>query len=168
MLREQVGKFVENGDFGFASGQQTDGTYERVWHAEPLPPEEIVFESGVFLLMKKKAKALKSGAEPPVQPPQSPTPEPETGPEPTPGPEPEPAPVPQSRILRLVGTVPPEVWNRIGTKVLPKLRSGNGLTIGVEFSVTLKPELAASLESELLQALQDLGLTDRIRIEHGE
>ena len=67
-----------------------------------------------------------------------------------------------------MGTVPPEVWNRFGTKVLPKLRTGSELTVGVEFSLTVKSELAASLEAELRQLLDDLGLGGKMRIEHGK
>lgn len=65
----------------------------------------------------------------------------------------------------MVGTIPPEVWNRLGTKVLPKLRSGTDLKIGVDFFVTLKAETARSMESELRQALEDLGLGGQVRIE---
>jgi hypothetical protein len=72
---------------------------------------------------------------------------------------------PSTRILRLTGSVPPEVWNRLGTKVLPKLRAGTDLRIGVDFSVTVSANAAGGLESELLQILQELGLSDVIRIE---
>jgi hypothetical protein len=171
VLRSQIVKFVEQGEFGFASGQRSDGTYDRLWYNEPLPPEEIAFDAGVFLLTKVRAKALKSGVQPPVvEPPPSPAPgsSPSPQPRPTPRPGPEPAPASQAQTLRLLGTVPPEVWNRFGTKVLPKLRTGDELTVGVEFSLTVKPELVASLEAELRQALQDLGLGDRIKIEYVE
>ena len=86
---------------------------------------------------------------------------------PAPGPEPRPELTPgaPTRTLRLVGTVPPEVWNRLGTKILPKLRTGSELRIGLDFSVTVKAEGAASLASELRQVLQELGLTDSVRLE---
>ena len=70
----------------------------------------------------------------------------------------------QTRTLRLVGTVPSEVWNRIGTKLIPKLRSGADLKIGVEFSVTVDGTLSEHLEREIRQILEDLGLTDKIKI----
>ena len=69
--------------------------------------------------------------------------------------------------MRLSGTVPPEVWNRLGTKLLPKLRSGDDVTAGIEFSVSLSSDLARNMETELQQILQDLGLADRVRIERG-
>jgi hypothetical protein len=64
-----------------------------------------------------------------------------------------------------VGTVPPEVWNRLGTKILPKLRSGSELRIGLEFAVTVKAENAGALAAELRQILQELGLGEAVRIE---
>ena len=71
----------------------------------------------------------------------------------------------QTKTIRLVGTVPPEVWNRLGTKILPKLRTGSELTIRLEFSVTVKAENAGSLASELRQVLEELGLTGAVRVE---
>ena len=119
------------------------------------------------MLTKAKAQALKAG----VQPEPAPGPQQVPGPGPAPGPAPEaepglpPAPGVQTRTIRLVGTVPPEVWNRLGTKVLPKLRSGSDLKVGVDFSATVNNDVAGSLASDLRQILDDLGLADRVRIE---
>jgi len=74
-------------------------------------------------------------------------------------------PVPETRTLQISGTLPPELWNRLGTKILPKLRSGTDLNVGVDFSVTVRAELAQSLEAELRQILDDLGLAGRFRID---
>jgi hypothetical protein len=60
--------------------------------------------------------------------------------------------------------VPAEVWNRIGTKLIPKLRSGAELKIGVEFSINLDGKMAQNLEAEIRQILEDLGLKDQIKI----
>jgi hypothetical protein len=68
----------------------------------------------------------------------------------------------------LVGTVPPEIWNRLGTKIIPKLKSGTDLKIGVDFSVTVSAESARSVESDLRQILEDLGLKGKIKIEQTE
>jgi hypothetical protein len=51
-------------------------------------------------------------------------------------------------------------------KILPKLRSGADLKIGVEFSVTVNAAGAGSLASELRQILQELGLADLVRIDY--
>ena len=174
-LRGKIVEFVGRGDFGLASGQKADGTYERVWFQEPVTADEVAFESGVFLLTKARAQALKAGGLEPAPGPEPvpPTPGPEFGPGPEPGLEPAPgvhlpaAPAAQAgtRTIRLVGAVPPEVWNRLGTKVLPKLRSGADLKVGVDFSVTVNRDVAGSLTAELRQILDDLGLADKVQIQ---
>ncbi len=163
-LRGKIVEFVGRGDFGLASGQKPDGTFERVWFEEPVTADEVAFESGVFMLTKAKAQALKAGAPVPA-----PGPEPQPGPAVSgPGPEPEPgsgrAPGVQTTTIRLVGAVPPEVWNRLGTKVLPKLRSGSDLKVGVDFSVTVDRDVAGSLTADLRQILADLGLADKLEV----
>jgi len=85
--------------------------------------------------------------------------------EPEPRPAPAPMPEPQTRTLRLVATLPPKLWNRLGTKILPKLKAGADLSVVVEFSVVVKSEAAKSLETELRQILDDLELTGKFRIE---
>ena len=141
----------------------------RLWYAEPIGAEEVAFEASVFLLTKAKAQELRAtpGGLPQPEPGPTPGPGPQPEPEPgaEPGPEPEPGPGDQKTTLRLVGTVPPEVWNRLGTKVLPKLRSGDDLSVGIEFTVSVGSAFAKNMETELRQILNDLGLGDRVRVE---
>jgi len=164
-LRNKIVDFVGKGDFGLASGLKPDGAYERCWFEEPISTDEVAFESGVFLLTKLRAKALKSGAKPiseaVTRPPIQPEPEVIKGPETVPAPGPD----IQTRTLRLVGTIPPEIWNRLGTKIIPKLKSGSDLKIGVDFSVTLNADAVRNMESDLRQILEDLNLMDKIRFE---
>ena len=165
ILRRQIVEFISKGDFGLASGTKDDGSYGRLWYAEPIRLEEVEFEANVFLLTKAKAEALQTK---PVEPPQlepAPSPGPEPAPEPEPGPGSKPSPSTQKTILRLAGTVPPEVWNRLGTKMLPKLRSGDDLSVGIEFSVSVGAQFAHAMEADLQQILDDLGLGDRVRVE---
>jgi hypothetical protein len=161
-------EFVARGDFGLGSGLRPDGSYDHVWYEEQIAPDEVTFEHDVYLLRKEKAKLLK-GETKPGPAPTSPLPGPEAGPAPSPGtipqPEPEPTPGPQITTLRVSGTLPPEVWNRLGTKLLPKLRTGTDLKVGVEFSCTLDAALAQGLAAEIREILTDLGLADRLRIE---
>ena len=246
-LRAKIVEFVERGDFGLASGRQPDGggAYGRTWFNEPVPAEEITFESGVFLLRKDKAAALKAGVgagpgtgtkpgagtglepgsetepgagarlgagpesgtgsrpesfpapspEPGVGPAPGwgfgsgsasgvgPAPEPGAGPAPTPGLGATPAPEPgatagrdsepksalppgaaAARTIRVSGDVPPEVWNRLGRTLLPKLRGGAELTLGVEFSATVEGDRADGLVADLKQILDDLGLSERVDV----
>lgn len=169
ILRGKVAEFVSRGDFGLASGSKADGTYDRLWFEEIVPLDEIAFEPDVFLLRKSKAKSLKSGQVPGLsrggetetEPKRGPTvvgeSEPETKGDRKPGQE--------TTTLHLVGSVPPEIWNRLGTKILPKLRSGDELSIRVDFSVKVKPDQARDLTADIRQILSDLGLSDRVRIE---
>jgi hypothetical protein len=160
---------VRKGDFGLAYGQKPDGGYERVLFEEFVDPTDVTFEADVFLLLKSKAKNLKAGPQPVPggvpEPTSTPEPEPVPGREPEPKPEPEPVPGAATRTFRIRGNVPPEVWNRLGTKVLPKLRSGSDLKIGIEFSVTVESGIAQSFQTDLKQILDDLGLADRVRVE---
>ncbi|HLN57671.1 MAG TPA: hypothetical protein VK416_03875 [Thermoanaerobaculia bacterium] len=163
VLRTKIVEFVSRGDFGLGSGQRTDGSYERLHFKEMLPADEVSFDAGVFLLRKDKAAALISGEPPSLLP------EPSSGPA-------VPIVVPTepigkvtsetpTRTLRLVGTIPPELWNRLGSKIIPKLRSGDDLRIGIDLSVSIATNLEHSLKSDLRQVLEELGLIERVRVE---
>jgi len=169
VLQTKITEFVQRGDFGLASGHKPDDGYESVWFNEPIAADEVAFESGVFLLLKAKAKTLKVASEsPPVVGP-DPCPGPEPRPVDIPGLEPEPSPEAEpgaaTKAFRIFGDLPPEIWNRLGTKILPKLRNGSDLKIGIEFSVTVDDTVSQSFESDVKQILQDLGLTERVKVE---
>jgi hypothetical protein len=162
VLKTKIVEFVMRGDFGLASGRKADDSYERIWLQELMPADEVTFDTGVFLLRKATAAALRTGA--------ATTPAPTTAPvapaTQTPGTQPTiHGPQSDSRTLCLVGSVPPELWNRLGTKILPKLRAGSELTIGIQFSVTVPSENADRLAAELRQILQELGLRDAVRVD---
>ncbi|MCY3783979.1 MAG: DUF499 domain-containing protein [Chloroflexi bacterium] len=166
ILRRQIVDFVARGDFGLASGAKPDGGFERWWYREPVLPEEVAFEADVFLLTKAKAEELRAASEAPP-----PKPDNGTGPgtEPPPGPEPPPivgpGPGTGTTTIRLSGPVPPETWNRLGTKLIPKLRAGDDLVVTVDFSVTVGSAHAQNMETELTQILSDLGLQDQVRMQ---
>jgi len=82
-----------------------------------------------------------------------------------PAPTPDRTPGVARKRLGLAGTVPPEVWNRLGTTILPKLRSGSDLVIELECTVTVPADRAGSLATELRQILQELGLGEAVRVE---
>ena len=52
-LCNRLPEFVMRGDMGFASGHKPEGWYSRVWFAEMLPPDEIAFDSDVYLLLPR-------------------------------------------------------------------------------------------------------------------
>ncbi len=166
-LKSKIVELVTGGDFGLASGKKTDGTYERMWFKEMLAPDEVAFEAGVFLLRKTTAESLRAGQPTPPAPPA----EPEPGPVITPVAEPSTIPgagpdaTASTRTLRIIGTIPPEVWNRLGTKILPKLRLGSDLKIGVDFSVVVSDDSMNGFTTDLRQALKELGLAEVMKVE---
>jgi hypothetical protein len=166
VLRRQIPSFVDKAEFGLASGPKPDGGFEHVWWKESVGSEEVVFDDNTFLLTSVRAAALKAGPpakvepvpaeeapplvlEPPVVPPQPPV-------------------VPAAdQIVRLslCGTIPPELWNKLGTKLIPKLRtSGQGLSLRVEASLGVPAKDLSHVESDLRQALFDLGLEGSVQI----
>ncbi|HBY97774.1 MAG TPA: AAA family ATPase, partial [Chloroflexi bacterium] len=179
VLRMKVVEFVLRGELGLASGPQSDGGYERVWFAEPLSTDEVAFESGVFLLRKAKAQELRDvpklapgpvrgAAGTSLEPQQHPGPVESGEPSPVDGGEQPAGPAVVSQTtLRLTGPVPPEMWNRLGTRLIPKLRSGTDLTVRVEFTVTVNVGVARSLRAELSQILEDLGVAGSVKLEGG-
>jgi hypothetical protein len=67
----------------------------------------------------------------------------------------------------LSGEVPPEQWNKIGIKIIPKLRSANGLHIEVVMSGNIDSASAARFLEELDQAINDLGLQTKLNVHSG-
>jgi hypothetical protein len=68
--------------------------------------------------------------------------------------------------LTLHGVIPPEQWNKLGTRLIPKLRSaGHDLSLSLDAGLTVGPQAVAHLEAELRQALRNLGLEGLVRIE---
>ena len=129
--------------------------------------DEVAFDADVYLLRKPAAESAKAGG-PPVAEKVTEL-EKEKAPEGdsslvTNG-EPKEGPSAATKTVRLVGTVPPELWNRLGTKVLPKLRSGSDLKVGVDFTVAVPADRAGVLVAELTQVLQELGLNQAVRVE---
>lgn len=174
VLRGKIVEFVGRGDFGLGSGPNPDGTYERLWFRELLPPDEIAFEAGVLLLKKAQAQALRtkppvppgslaSGPGPAKEPTPEPTPEEEPAPEPGSGPPPKPT--PSITPVRVAGDIPPELWNRLGTKVLPKLRTLKDLRISITLSASADATGANELRNELRQIIEDLGLTGSVNVD---
>jgi hypothetical protein len=81
-----------------------------------------------------------------------------------PGPVPDPGSGGSPLVLAVRGTIPTEVWNRLGTKILPKLKSGADLKLGLDFSVTVDAAQAQNLKAELEQILEEMGLAGQVSI----
>ena len=176
VLRRKIVEFVAKGDFGLGSGRRADGRFERASFRETVSPEDVMFEADVHLLTRGLAERLKAPPAPEPEPPPRPgsgpdgsgegPPAPGPGPGLSPGPEPPTPPEPQARkTLRIHGDIPPEVWNRVGTRLLTKLRTGGDLKVGVTFELTADGPAADALLADLRQILDDLQLTERVRID---
>lgn len=176
VLKAKIVEFVERGDFGLASGLQPDGKYTWVWFAGYVDTAEVRFDGDVFLLRKSVAEGLKNGTASPVAPGPATTPAPEAPSEPgvpplvltsptaqTPG-----TPGVTRKKLRIIGTIPPETWNRLGTRLIPKLRSASDLQVGIEFNVTSDSGAATSLTAEIRQILEEMGVSREVRIEEAD
>jgi hypothetical protein len=167
VLRRQIPSFVERGEFGLGSGPKPDGGFERVWWKGAVGPEEVAFDDNTFLLTRSRAAALK--AAPPLKPVLPPTEQPpELILEPPPAPPTQPTVTVAEQTVRLSlrGAIPPEQWNKVGTKLIPKLRtSGQGLSLTVEASLDVPANDLSHVESDLRQALRDLGLESLVQIE---
>ncbi len=156
--------FLSHGEFGLASGKKPEEGYNRVWFSELISPDDILFEADVYLLTKEKAKKLKAPSEPigpvPAQPekeekPQQAIPKAETPVEETAG----------KKIVYIRGNIPPELWNRLGTKLIPKLRASTSVQYGINFVVELDLKSALMLKAEIDQVLKDLNLSDSVHAE---
>jgi hypothetical protein len=176
VLRGKIVEFVGRAVFGLASGPKPDGTYERLWYQELMPPDEVAFEPGVFLVKKAQAQALKAkpvapaaGGAPGAGPAAGPVPGPTAVGEPGPGSVPVPKPLapagPSTCPVSVSGIIPPELWNRLGTKLLPKLRTQKDFRISVGLSASVEASGAKELQGELRQIIEDLGLTDSVRVD---
>ena len=66
--------------------------------------------------------------------------------------------------MRVSGEVPPEQWNRIGTKLIPKLRSAGNLRVEINATGTVESPNAAAFVEEVEQIIQDLGLQGKLHI----
>ena len=180
VLRAKILEFVQNSDFGLASGRQPEGDYNHLWFGEVVSPDEIIFDSDVYLVRKFKAAEFKQKAqrgrahvEPPPanQPPLAPqvfgggeTPSQIAEP-PRADLTPQPSQAqPAAQTLHLSGSIPAEIWNRLGSKIIPKLKSSGEVQVSVDFKVTVSAGAGAALQAELQQILDDLGMAQQIEI----
>jgi hypothetical protein len=68
-----------------------------------------------------------------------------------------------TRTLRMSGYVPSELWNRLGNRLLPKVRSNPSLKLKVDFTLDISRDEIGRLQMEPRQALADLGLKDAFK-----
>jgi hypothetical protein len=133
---------------GMASGK--DATcFDRVWFKEAVEVADITFDYDTYLLTAAKAKALKQGAPPPLQPPQ-----PQESQQPThPIQLPQPPPKPTAVVWE--GELKREQWNLFSLKVLTRLAQADNVEIKVQVQARLKE---GQTTEPLNTALKELGI----------
>jgi hypothetical protein len=67
--------------------------------------------------------------------------------------------------ITIHGDVPPEQWNRLGTRLIPRLRTSGALSASIALACDVEASAVAAVMAELEQTLQDLALADRLRID---
>ena len=102
-------------------------------------------------------------AEPEPERDETPVPTPDLAPTPPGGQQA--TPMPQKVTLQIRGTVPYESWNTLGTRILPKIRSGEARNLSVDLSVQVDAPMAPNMTADVQQALEDLKLDDQVKIE---
>ncbi|MGH7101563.1 MAG: DUF499 domain-containing protein [Acetobacteraceae bacterium] len=165
VLKPKIAEFVMRGDFGVAWGDRNGGFAEARFQ-ELLAPDDVEFSAEMFLLRKERALAFKAGVDPAAvpeaaiiaplppdrfPPPRAPARAAVTGRGP--------------RRLSLEATVPHELWNRLGTRILPKLRAGSDLRIGVSLALRVPADSAEALADDLRVVLDELGLPGAVTLE---
>jgi hypothetical protein len=150
LLRYRILEWVEMGEFGLASGARPDGGYTRVWYDQLVAPADVVFDADVYLLKKAVAAALHARADPDLV----------LSIEPVRDHAAHPGPV---RIV-IEGDLPPEQWNRLGTRLIPKLRAAGQVGAAITLCCEVDATMAADLISELERTLLDLGLANQLKI----
>jgi hypothetical protein len=68
---------------------------------------------------------------------------------------------------RLTGNVPPEQWNRLGTRLIPKMRAAGTLTAAIRLEAEVDPVRTTALSTELQQIIDEIGLSGSVRVERG-
>ncbi len=168
VLRTRISEFVAAGEFGLASGAEPGGGFRRLWYHEDIDQADVAFEADVYLVTKavtERAKSAGPSAEPP-KPPSVPKPREGNGEVPEERNQP-------TRPVGLVsisvsGTIPPEQWNRLGTRLIPKMRAAGSMSATIRLDGEVDSARAATLSIELQQVIDEIGLAGTVRIERGQ
>jgi choline dehydrogenase-like flavoprotein len=164
VLRARIAEFVSAGEFGLASGAEPEGKYRRIWFREDVSPTEITFEADVYLLTKALAEKLKSPEASPVTPP---TPEPAVPQKPAipESPHPDADGSGAHAIIAVVGSIPVEQWNRLGTRLIPKMRAAGTVTATIRLEIEIDQPKATAISTELRQIIEETGLSGTVRVD---
>lgn len=158
-LRECIASGVAAGEFGLATGSQSDGSFARVWLGEACPPEQIRFEADCFLVAASRAASAQTVD---TRTPDAPSADRSTAAVPY---SPEAQPGASGDQIHVTGSIPPEQWNRIGTRLLARLRSAGSVRVDVSITAECEDASGHELVEGLRQTLDELGLSDSVDVQ---
>lgn len=69
--------------------------------------------------------------------------------------------------ISIAGRIPPEQWNRLGTRLIPKMRAAGTVTATIRLDIELDQSRATALSAELRQIVGEAGLSGSVRIDLG-
>ena len=166
VLRTRIAEFVAAGELGLGSGADPTLGFRKIWFHEDIDPVEIAFEGDIYLLTRAVAAKLKS---PEITPTPGPEPTPPQGPVPPEEPSGPVEPPTSNRpvLISVSGNIPPEQWNRLGTRLIPKMRAAGTLTAAIRLEAEVEPTRGAALATELQQIIDEIGLSGAVRVERG-
>jgi hypothetical protein len=67
-------------------------------------------------------------------------------------------------IISVAGSIPPEQWNRLGTRLLPKMRAAGTVTATILLEIKLDESKAPALSTELSQIVEENGLSATVHV----
>lgn len=152
-LREAIRSGVAAGDFALGAGLQGDGSFERIWRQELCPAEAIRFDANHALLDGTQGSGSNHDSDKLTD--RSAVPG---------GSEASPAESQTGGQISITGSIPPELWNRIGTKILARLKSAGNVKVDVSITAACDETSGAELVETLRQTLSDLGIADRVDV----
>lgn len=149
-LRKAIQAGVAQGDLALAAGLNSDGSFDRIWRDESCPDDAIQFDTQHALVVAATEQERRPDSLPGAE-----TVHPvETQPVDSSGPA----------QIAIAGSIPPEQWNRIGTKILARLKSAGFVNISFEITVDCDTSPGEDHVESLRQTLQDLGIADSVSI----
>jgi hypothetical protein len=169
ILRSYIAEWVETGEFGLASGVRHGGGYERIWYRQLVSPTDIELGSDMYLLKRSAVDALLRAPEADdVADADAPLIDEAISTDafvdalPVAGPN---IRTHESTRIQVSGNIPIEQWNRLGTRLLTRMRAIGTVTASICLSCDAEAGAMAGAFSELKQTLQDLGLSDQLQLD---
>ena len=152
-LRKAIWSGVAKGSLVLGSGLRADGSFEQLWCGDSCPESAIQFDTQHALIapsiVKERQSSLPADTNNVASSDEGPQSVKDTS---------------ESATIEITGSIPTEQWNRIGTKILARLKSAGTVNIDVQITVDCDESPGAEQVESLEQTLQDLGIADSVKL----